>query len=150
MESKQRRQCDPKHGTMNLYGNLCKQQGFPGGSMIKEFACQCRRHRFDPWVGKSPGKGNGYPLQDSCLGNPMDSRVWLGTVHGVAEELGMTEQLSIHANKTAIFWLVSQVSIVELGSRGDWDALGPGRDTFEWGSLSKWRVTELRPRNYLK
>ena len=95
MESKQRRQCDPRHGTMNLYGNLCNQQGFPRGSMIKEFACQCRRHRFNPWVGKFPGKGNGYPLQDSCLGNPMGSRVWLGTVHGVAEELDMTEWLSL-------------------------------------------------------
>ena len=118
MESKQRRQCDPRHGTMNLYGNLCNQQGFPGGSTIKEFACQCRRHRFDPWVGKFPGKGNGYPLQDSCLGNPMGSRVWLGTVHGVAEELDMTEQLSIHANKTVTFWLVSQVSVVGTGEQG--------------------------------
>ena len=35
---------------------------------------RCRRPRFDPWVEKilPPGEGDGNPLQDSCLGNPMD------------------------------------------------------------------------------
>ena len=32
----------------------------------------------------SPGEGNGYPLQYSCLGNPMDRGAWWDTVHGVA------------------------------------------------------------------
>ena len=35
--------------------------------------------------GRSPGGGNGSPLQYSCLGNPMDSGTWRATVHGVAE-----------------------------------------------------------------
>ena len=34
--------------------------------------------------GRSPGEGNGYPLQYSCLQNPMDRGAWLATVHGVA------------------------------------------------------------------
>ena len=34
--------------------------------------CQCRRHRFNSWVRKTSGKGNGHPLQYSCLGNSMD------------------------------------------------------------------------------
>jgi len=38
----------------------------------KESACQCRRHRFDPWVRKIPGEENGNPLQYSCLENPME------------------------------------------------------------------------------
>ena len=38
----------------------------------KESACQCRRHRFDPWVGKIPGGGNGSLLPYSFLDNPMD------------------------------------------------------------------------------
>ena len=45
----------------------------------KESACQCRRLRFDPGIpgsGRSPGKGNGNPLQYSCLGNLMDSGAW--------------------------------------------------------------------------
>ena len=36
-----------------------------------------------PGSGKSPGKGNGNPLQYSCLGNPTDRGVWLATIHGV-------------------------------------------------------------------
>ena len=35
--------------------------------------------------GRSPGEGNGNPLQYSCLENPMDRGAWLATVHGVAE-----------------------------------------------------------------
>ena len=36
-----------------------------------------------PGLGKSPGEGNGYPLQYSCLENPMDRRAWQATVYGV-------------------------------------------------------------------
>ena len=39
---------------------------------------------FDPWVGRSPGEGNGNPLQYSNLGNPMHRGAWQATVHGVA------------------------------------------------------------------
>ena len=35
--------------------------------------------------GRSPGEGNGYPLQYSCLGNPMDRGAWWAIVHGVPE-----------------------------------------------------------------
>ena len=39
----------------------------------QEIIClQCRRPRFDSWVGETPGKGNGYPLQYSSLKNHMD------------------------------------------------------------------------------
>ena len=43
-----------------------------------------------PGLGRSPGGGNGNPLQYSCLGNPMDRGAWWATVHGVAEELDST------------------------------------------------------------
>ena len=36
-----------------------------------------------PVSGASPGEGGGNPLQDSCLGNPMDREAWQATVHGV-------------------------------------------------------------------
>ena len=38
-----------------------------------------------PGLGRSPGKGNGNPLQYSCLENPMDRGVWWASVHGVAK-----------------------------------------------------------------
>ena len=43
-----------------------------------------------PGLGRSPGGGNGHPLQYSCLENPMDREAWQATVHGAAE-LDMTE-----------------------------------------------------------
>ena len=36
-------------------------------------------------LGRSPGGGNGNPLQYSCLKNPMDRGAWWATVHGIAE-----------------------------------------------------------------
>ena len=37
-----------------------------------------------PGSGRSPGEGNGNPLQYSCLENPMDRDAWQTTVHGVS------------------------------------------------------------------
>ena len=48
-----------------VYNTSCLRYG---GSEVK----QCRRPRFDPWIGKIPGKGNGNPLQYPCLENPKD------------------------------------------------------------------------------
>jgi len=46
-----------------------------------------------PGSGRSPGEGNGYPLQYSCLENSMDRATWWATVHGIAE-LETSEQLT--------------------------------------------------------
>ena len=45
-----------------------------------------------PGSGRSPGEGNGNPLQYSCLENPMDGGAWWATVHG-RKESDMTERL---------------------------------------------------------
>ena len=55
--------------------------GFPCGSDGKESACSAG----DPGSGRSPGEEHGYPLQYSCLKNPMDRRAWQATDHSVAE-----------------------------------------------------------------
>ena len=43
-----------------------------------------------PGSGRSPGEGNGNPLQYSCLRHPMDRGAWLAIVHGVTKELDTT------------------------------------------------------------
>ena len=46
--------------------------GFPSGSDGKESACNAGDEGSIPGSGRSPGEGNGYPLQYSCLENPTD------------------------------------------------------------------------------
>ena len=58
-------------------------KGFPGGSDSKESACSVGDWGSIPGSRRSPGEGNGNPLQYSCLKNPMDGGVWQATVHGV-------------------------------------------------------------------
>ena len=55
----------------------------PGGSDSKESTCNLGDSGSVPGLGRPPGVGNGYPLQYSCLGNPMVRRAWWATVHGV-------------------------------------------------------------------
>ena len=59
--------------------------GFPGGSNGKEHACTVGDLGSIPGSGRSPGEGNGNPLQYSYLENPMDRGAWWATVHGVAK-----------------------------------------------------------------
>ena len=58
--------------------------GFPGGSDSKESTCNVGDLGSVPGSGRSPGEGNGNPLQYSCLENSMDSEAWQATVHGTA------------------------------------------------------------------
>ena len=58
--------------------------GFPHSSVGKESACSAGDLGSIPGSGRSPGEGNGNPLQYSCLENPMDRGVWQATTHGVA------------------------------------------------------------------
>ena len=59
--------------------------GFPGGSEVKASACNVGDLGSIPGSGRSPGEGNGNPLQYSCLENPMDGRTWWAVVHRVAK-----------------------------------------------------------------
>ena len=69
--------------------------GFPGGSDAKECACNAGDLGSIPPSGRSPGEGNDYSLQYSCLGNPIDRGAWRATVHWGCKELDTTEQLTI-------------------------------------------------------
>ena len=59
--------------------------GFPGSSGVKAAACNVGDPGLIPRLGRSPGEGNGNPLQYSFLENPMDGGAWWATVHGVAK-----------------------------------------------------------------
>ena len=63
----------------------------------KNSTCQCRRHRFDPWVGKIPLEESATPTSILAWKNPMDRGAWQATVHGITEESAATEQLSTRA-----------------------------------------------------
>ena len=60
------------------------------GSVIKSLRALSRDLGSTPRSGRSPGKGNGNPLQYSCLQNPMDRGAWRATVHEVAKESDTT------------------------------------------------------------
>ena len=62
-----------------------QSMGFPGGSEVKASACNVGDLGSIPGSGRSPGEGNGNPLQYACLGNPMDGGAWWATVHGVTK-----------------------------------------------------------------
>ena len=64
--------------------------GFPGGSVVKNLPANAGDAGSIPGSGRSPGEGNGNPLQCSCLGNLMDRRAWHAIVHRVAKESDKT------------------------------------------------------------
>ena len=70
-----------------------------GGTSGKEPACQCRRLRdvgSIPKSGRSPGGWHGYPLQYSCLENPMDRGAWRAIAHAVAKSQTRLKRLTMH------------------------------------------------------
>ena len=94
--------CSPKvtsgDGPINL--------GFSGGSDGKEAACKAGDLHSIPGWGRSPGEGNGNPLQYSCLENPHGQRSVVGYSPWGCKELDITEWLTLH------FLLFKQISII--------------------------------------
>ena len=59
--------------------------GLTGGSVVKNPPPNAGDSGLIPGLGRSPGEGNGNPLQYSCLENRMGRGVWQATVHGVTQ-----------------------------------------------------------------
>ena len=74
--------------------------GFPGGSVVKDLPANVRHVGLVLGSGRSPGEGNGIPLQYSCLGNATDRGAWQATVHGVT-----TSQTKL-SNQTTVTYLL--------------------------------------------
>ena len=64
--------------------------GFPGGSVVQNLPPNAEEGGSIPRVERSPGEGNGNPLQYSYLENPMDRGAWQATVLEVKKESDMT------------------------------------------------------------
>ena len=64
---------------------ITSSMGFLGGSDGKESACNAGEPGLIPGLARAPGEGNGYPLQYSCLENPMARGAWRATVHRVTK-----------------------------------------------------------------
>ena len=73
-----------------------KNRGFPGGSEVKASACNAGDVGLIPESGRSPGEGNGNPLQYSCLENSMDRGAWWATVHRVAKSQTQLSNFTLH------------------------------------------------------
>ena len=71
----------------NLYD---LELGFPGNSVVKNLLANAGDASSIPGLGRYPGEGNGNPLLNSCLGNPMGRGAWRATIHGVAKMLDRT------------------------------------------------------------
>ena len=71
---------------------------FPVGSDSEQSACNTGDLGSVPELGRSPGEGNGYSLQYSCLENSMDRGAWWATVQMIAEP-GTTECLTLSLSK---------------------------------------------------
>ena len=59
--------------------------GFPGSLMVKNMPANAEDAGSIPGLGRTPGEGNGNPLQYSCLGIPVDREACRATVQGVAK-----------------------------------------------------------------
>ena len=69
------------HGVTRSRTQLSDNMGFPGSSDNKESTCNAGHLDLNPGLGRSPGEGNGNPLQYSGLENPRDRGVWWTTVY---------------------------------------------------------------------
>ena len=69
---------------------------FPRSSADKESACNAGDSGSIPGSGRSPGEGNGNPLQCSCLKNPMGRGAWRATVYAVAKSRTRLRDFQFH------------------------------------------------------
>ena len=83
---------DPMLNDMVIEG-LSEVVGLPSGSVGKESTCNAGDLGLIPESGRSTGKGNGNPLQYSCLENSMDRGAWQAAVHGVTKRYDLATKL---------------------------------------------------------
>ena len=107
--------------------------GLPGGSDGKESACNAEDPGSIPGSERSPGQGNGNPLQYSCLENPMDRGAWWTAVYGIAKSQtqlsDFTFTFHFHAleQEMATHFSILAWRIPEMGEPGGLPSIGSHR-----------------------
>ena len=92
------------------------------------------------------GEGNGNPLQDSCLENPMDGGAWRAAVHGVAKSQTWLSDFTLtflfHAleKEMATHSSVLAWRIPGMGECGGLPSMGLHRVRHDWSNLAAWQV----------
>ena len=93
--------------------------GFPGESVVTNLPANAEDTgdvSSIPGSGRSPGEGNGNPLQYSCLENPTDRGTWWATSPRDHKELDTTQQLSTSTRErrlvNAVFFFFKQIQIL--------------------------------------
>ena len=88
---------------------------FPGGSDGKASAYNAGDLGSIPGSGRSPGKGNGNPLQYSCLENSVDGGAWQATVHGVAKNRTRLSDFTFtETHTTESFCCTAEINTLEI------------------------------------
>ena len=87
-------------------------KGFPHSSVGTESACHVGDSGSIPGLGRSPGEGNGSPLQYSCLENPMDGGAGQATIYGVAR---VRPDLATKPPLPSMYWAI--LAWIQLSSK---------------------------------
>ena len=125
---------------------LLYNHGFPGGSEVKAFASNAGHLGSIPGSGRSPGEGNGNPLQYSCLENSVDRGAWWAAVYGVAQSQTRLKRLSSSRDLFKKIRVTKGTFHAKMSTIKDRN----GMDLTETGDIKKWQeYTEEIYKKYL-
>ena len=122
--------------------------GFPSGSDSKESACNAGDPGSVPRWGRSPGEGQGNPLQYSCLENLKDRGTWWATVHGVAKNQTQLSDEHFHFLSSEL-----RVAIKAMKVEGTppWEGFhAQRRQNTQASNFTIWVRGVFRPEDYLQ
>ena len=126
---------------IGIYGVLIHRQGFPSGSAGKESACNAGDLGSIPGLGRSPGEGNGNPLQCSWLGNPRGGGAWWAAVYGVAQSPTRLKQLSSSSSSKSYIGLLRPFSWQRICLQCGRPGFNPWFGKIPW--KRKWQPTPV-------
>ena len=99
------------HSAANFPCQYMCTWGLPGGSVSEEYVCNVGDLRLIPGLGRSPGEGNGYPLQYSHLENSMKRGDWQAIDNGVAKSQTRPSDFHMCVYAYLCFFKVSSISV---------------------------------------